>query len=57
MSKLKIEYIPNEVEEDMFEKDCLITQLMQFITIIGLREIEKETSCNNEKGVGYEQAA
>lgn len=57
MQKITVAFIPNELEGNGLENNCLLAQLMQFITIIGIRELDKEASCNNEEGVNYEQVA
>lgn len=58
MTKINVEFIESSNSEtNEIANTCLITQLMQFITIIGIRELDKETSCNNEEGVNYEQVA
>lgn len=59
MTSLKIEFLDNEQTEikNEIEDKCLITQLMQCITAVGIREIRNEILCNNCKGETYGQAA
>ena len=57
MAKLNIEFIPSELNSSDLEDSCLIAQLMQNITIIGLRVDKNESPCNNGKGVKNEQVA
>lgn len=57
MAKLNIEFIPRELNSSDLEDNCLIAQLMQNITIIGLRVDKNEAPCNNGKGVKNEQVA
>lgn len=57
MTKLNIEFTPSELNKNDLENNCLIVQLMQNITIIGLRVDKNEPPCNNGKGVKNEQIA
>lgn len=58
MKVLKIKFITEEqTEHNELEDLCLLSQLIQYIRIIGLREFDKEISCNNEKGALYGKVA
>ena len=58
MTKINVEFIENSnYETNEAENTCLITQLMQYITIIGLKVNKLETPFNNGKGVLYEKIA
>lgn len=56
MSKFIVEFIGNTNNEtNEIENTCLIAQLMQYITIIGLRENRNQISSNYIEGEQYEQ--
>ncbi len=58
MTKINVEFIESSNSEtNEAENTCLITQLMQYITIIGLKVNKLETPFDNGKGVLYEKIA